>query len=119
MWNLIWKQKKRQRQKRLLATLLGATGCAGALDDPEDLVLAHYQELFAVNLDFGATIFAKQHPVALFHVEGLSGAIFFVFALAGRNDLAFLRFLLGGIGNDDSPANLFSLFNATHDNAVV
>src|SRR5262249_60351726 len=38
---------------------------------------------------------------------------------ADRDDLAFLRLLLRGIGNDDSALGLLFGFDAAHDDAVV
>src|SRR6185369_626798 len=42
---------------------------AGALDDAEDLVLAHDEQLLAVELHFGAGVLAEQDAVAFLHVR--------------------------------------------------
>src|SRR5437868_4538519 len=54
-----------------------------------------------------------------FYVEWLSGAIVFVLALSGSNNLALLGFLLRGVGNDNPPTNLLALFNPAHDHAIM
>src|SRR6266404_3492669 len=75
-------------------------------DDAEDVVLAHDQELFAIDFDFGAAVFRNQHLVPFLHGEihllalfvHLTGAesdhfaflwfFFFVFGLSRRSRLA-------------------------------
>src|SRR5205085_2211767 len=55
----------------LAALLAAATARAGrracALDDAENLVLAHDQQFFPVDLDLGTTVLAEQDPVARLH----------------------------------------------------
>ncbi len=82
-------------------------GCAGALNDAEDLVFTHDEEFFAVELDLGAAVFAEKNAVAGFDVERLAGAVFFILAFAGGDDFAFLRFFLGSVG-DEKPAAVWS-----------
>src|SRR6185503_3960777 len=103
---------------RLLATLL-ASCCSGALDDSQNLVFTHDQELFAIQLDFGSAVFPEQDTVARLNVQGLTRTVFFVFSVAGCHYFTFLGFFLGGVGDNYAAADLFSLFNASHDNAIV
>src|SRR5207249_3098021 len=80
---------------------------SSALDHAEDVLLAHDQMLFAVDLDLGAGVLAEQHGVAHF-------------SLAGGNDLALLGFFLGGVGDDDAPFGLLDLLlEALDDNPVL
>src|ERR671916_273351 len=102
----------------LLAALLAA-GRAGALDDAEDFVLAHDEQLLAVDLDLRARVLAEQHAVAGFHVKLLAGAVIFVLARADGDHLALLRLLLGGVGDDDAAPNLLALLDAAQDDTVV
>src|SRR6267142_4507535 len=95
----------------------GSRACAG--DDSENLVLAHNQQLFTVDLDFGTGVLAKQNAVAGFNIKRLARSVFFVLTCSGSNNFAFLRFLLGAVGDDDASTNLFAFFNAFHDHAVV
>src|SRR5580704_7850860 len=97
--------------------LLLAGGLRGA-ELRQDFFLAQDQQVFVVNLDFGAAILAKQNPVSNFHVEGNEFALF---ALAGTDGdyFAFLLLFLGGVGNDDAALDAFFFFNSLHDYPVV
>ena len=63
-------------------TFLAACRSTGARDDSENLVLAHDQKVFTVDLDFRAAVFAKKDAVALFHIEGLARSVFLILAFA-------------------------------------
>jgi hypothetical protein len=65
---------------------------------PRNLVLAHDQQFLAVDLDFRAAVFTEENAIARFHVEGLTGSVFFILAFAYGDDFAFLGFFLGSIG---------------------
>ncbi len=52
----------------LFAGLLAANCSTGARNDSENLILAHDQQLFTVDLDFGTAVLAKQDPVALLNI---------------------------------------------------
>src|SRR5579862_7601261 len=84
----------------------------------QDFFLAQDQQVFVVNLDFGAAVLAKQNPVSNFHVEGNEFALF---ALAGTDGdyFAFLLLFLGGVGNDDAALDAFFFFNSLHDYSVM
>ena len=64
----------------------------------------------AVNLDFRAAVFADEHAVALLDFKRDFLAVVVGFAGAERDDDAFLRFFLGGIGDDDAALFGFLLF---------
>jgi len=83
----------------LLAFLAARTSSgAGAFDDPEDLILAHDQQLLAVDLDFRAAVFAEEHPITGLNIQGLARAVFLVFAKTDGNNLALCGFSLAESG---------------------
>src|ERR1043165_4228428 len=61
-----------------------------AIDDSENLVLAHDQQLLAVYLDFGTAVLAEQDAVAGLHVQRLTLAVLQIFAV-----MACLALLVG------------------------
>src|SRR5208337_1180256 len=92
---------------------------ACALDHAHDVGLLDDQQFFSVDLDFGAGPFSKQHPVARFDVHRNELAALVTGAWAHGHDLAFLRLLLGGVGDDDAALRLLLTFDAADDDAVV
>src|SRR5919197_2330691 len=104
--------------RRLPAALLAARG-AGALDDAEDLVLAHDEVLLAVDLDLRAAVLAEEHAVAGPHVQRLARAVLTDLAVADGDHLALLRLLLGRVGDDDAAAHLLAFLDALQDHSVV
>src|SRR3984957_5731915 len=92
---------------------------ARALDHPHDVGLLHDQKVLAVDLDFGAGPFAEQHPVARSEFEWRQLPALVPSARPHGDDLALLRLLLDGVGNDDAALRLFLSFNAADDDAVV
>src|SRR5258708_7080001 len=102
-----------------LLALLTASSRTSARYDSENLVLAHDQQLFAVNLDFRAAVFAKEDPVALLNIQGLAGSVFLVFSFSGRDYFAFLRFFFRAVRDDDAAANLLAFVNALYNHAVM
>jgi len=70
----------------------------------QDVVRGQNLVFLAVNLDFGAAVFAHEHAVALFDFKRDFLPVVVGFAGAEGDDDAFLRFFLGGIGNDDPPS---------------
>jgi hypothetical protein len=73
-----------------------------AFDHAHDVGLLHDQKVLPINLDFGAGPFSKQHPVACFDVKRNELAAFVTRAWSCGDDLAFLRLLLGCVGDDDA-----------------
>src|SRR5258707_1958040 len=72
----------------------------GTFDDSHDVGLLHDQEIFAIELDFGAGPLAEQDPVALLVVERNERALLIAGARANRDDLAFHPLFLDVIAND-------------------
>src|SRR5271170_3731153 len=94
-------------------------GVLGSADHAHDVGFLHDQQFLAVDLDFGARPLAEQNLVALLDVEWGQLAVFIATARASRDDLALLRLLLGGIGDDDAALRLLLAFQATNDDAVM
>src|SRR3984957_12151903 len=92
---------------------------ACALDHTHDVGLLRDQKVLTVDLDLGAGPFAEQHPVARFEVKRNELAAFVPSARSHGDDLALLRLLLDGVGNDDAALRLVLSFNAADDDAVV
>jgi hypothetical protein len=101
---------------RLLAALLA---CCRALNDSQNLIFAHDQQLFVVDLDFRATVLTKKDPIAGTYIEGLACTVFSVLAFPHSDDFTFLWLLFGGVRDDDPAPNLLPLFNSAYDNAVL
>src|SRR5882724_9821746 len=102
-----------------LLDLLTASYSTGARNDSENLILAHNQQFFTVDLDFRAAVLAKQDAVALLNIQWLACSVFLVFSLPGRDYFAFLGFFFRAVGDDDAATNLFAFVNALHNDAVM
>jgi hypothetical protein len=88
-------------------------------DDPHDVAFLHDQQVFAVDLDFGARPLAEQDAVADLDVERDTVAIVVAGAFAHSDDFAFARLFLSAIGDDDAASGLLVGFDATDHDAVV
>src|SRR6185295_9779253 len=101
---------------------LGVLSAAIALlvcDHAHDVALLHDQELCAIDLDLGARPLAEQDAVAFPEVQRDNLAILAASAGPYGNDLALLRLLGGGIGNDDAPGGLGFAVDAAQGHAIV
>src|SRR4029077_379895 len=76
-------------------------GGFGLLDDAQDVGFLHDQKVLAVNLDFGPRPFAEQDEVTSLDIERDQLTALVTRAWADGDHFAFLRFFLGGVGNDD------------------
>src|SRR5687767_6569855 len=101
-------------------SLAAMIACSSGLlfDDGHDVFLAHHEEVFAVDLDFGSAVLAEQDLVADLDVERTDLAVFQDLALADRDDLAADGLLGSGVGNDD-PAGGFALFVFALDDHTI
>src|SRR6185437_14687822 len=106
-------------QSALLAGGRGAARARVAFDDPHHVALLHDEELLAFELDFGSRPFAEQDAVAGLEVEGNELAAFVTGAGACGDHFAFLRLLLGGVGNDDPAFGLLLRVDALDDDAIM
>src|SRR5215510_4338143 len=88
------------------------------VDDRKHFVLAHDQVLVAVQFDFLAGVLAEEDGVPFLDVER-DALVLLALAESHRDDSALLRFLLGGV-RDDDPANLlFAFFEALDDHTIM
>src|SRR5690554_4147619 len=90
-----------------------------SLDDREDVVLAKDEIFRATDLDLGATVFAEEDLIALFHVEGRHGTVLTDTAVSDRLDHALDGLLLGGIGDDDPTLGLKLFFQTFDEHSIV
>src|SRR5215469_13222131 len=76
--------------------------------------------LFTLEFDLAAGILSEQDLVARLHFERDELAVLFVgLALPDRDDLPFLRFLFGSVGNDDAALGLFLFLDSPDQNAIA
>src|SRR5262249_3118490 len=88
-------------------------------DHAHDVGLLHDQEFLAVDLDLGPRPFAEQHAVAALEIDRDQLASLVATAGPNGDNLAFLRLLLGGVGDDDTALGLLLGVDTLHDHAVV
>src|SRR3989454_6319750 len=74
------------------------------LQDGQDVRLAHDEEGLVSERDLGAGVFAEEHPVPLLHLGRDDLPLVALATRADGDDLALLRLLLGGVGDDDPAA---------------
>src|SRR6266566_9814328 len=89
----------------LLETCVGVVSQAtrsSVLDDGEDVLLAHDEELVAVDLELGPGVLGVEDLVALLDVDRLALAVIEDPARTDREDRALLGLLLGGVRQDDA-----------------
>src|SRR3954447_5480234 len=89
------------------------------IDDCEDVVFLHDEQVLAAETDLLPRVLAEQHLVAGLHVERNRLAVFPDAAAACRNDDAALRLLFGAVGDDDAANLLLTFVQAIDDDAVV
>ena len=94
-------------------------GRLSALDDAEDLVLAEDHEVLVVEADLAAGVLADEDAVALLDAHRRAAAVVVDLARADGDHLGLLRLLLGGVGDDDPPANLLFGLDALDQDPVV
>src|SRR5262249_43908058 len=90
------------------------------LDHAEDVLLAHDEVLFAVDLDLGTGVLPEQDLVPDLHVERGNLAVLVDLALADRDHLPLLGLFLGRIGDDDAALGLLHILLETlHEDAIL
>src|ERR1700729_264349 len=97
----------------------GGLGRGRAFDHAHDVGLLHDQELLAVDLHFRARPLAEQDAFTGLQLRRRDLAILVAAAGAHSHDLALLRLLLDGIGNDDAALRLGLGLDAADVDAVV
>src|SRR6202451_2495785 len=108
----------RQRRSMDGPIMSGHDGQASG-DHAHDVGCLHDQKLVAVELDLGAGPLAEQHPVAGLEVHNNELAVLVAAAGSDGDDLTFLRFLFGAIGNDDAAFGALVGLNPFDDDAVM
>src|SRR5690606_23263540 len=104
---------------------LGLWGSSGSLevffglDDGQNIVLAHDENLFTVNLHSLARIFAEQDALSYFDRQRGDGTVFITFTIAHSNNFALFGFFCGGIGDHDARGSRAFCFDSLDDNPVV
>src|SRR6266852_2562866 len=86
---------------------------------PHNVALFHDEVLDAIDFDLCARPFAEQDVVADLDVDRDELAALVAAARSNGDDLALLRLLLGGVGNDDATSGLRLGIDSLDDNAVV
>ena len=84
-------------------------GCC--VENPEDLVLAHDQILFAIQLDVAAGVLPEQDAIADLDIQRDHLAVFEALALADGDHFALLGLFLGRIGDVEAAVHLFFLLD--------
>src|SRR5213595_3929222 len=87
-------------------------------DDAED-VLLHDEVLLTVELDLAAGVLAEEDSVAFLHREREILAVVVDLPGAHGDDLALLRLLFGGVGDDEAAVLRVLLLEALDENAVM
>ena len=101
-------------------TYLADTVPDGGVDLGKDVGLAKDQQVLALDLDLGAAVLAVEDGVALSDVERDPLLAFIVEpAVADGDDLAALRLLLRGIGEDDAAGGRLLLLDGPHDQPIA
>src|SRR5438445_11456685 len=88
-------------------------------EDAEDVLLLHDEVLHAVELDLVAGVLAEEDSIALLHREREILAVVVDLAGAHGDDLALLRLLLGGVGDDEAAVLLVLLLEALDEYAAM
>src|ERR1700743_1180646 len=108
--------KSGEREGRLGGLLL-AGGDVG--ENAHDVALLHDEEVFAIDLDFGARPLAEQDAVADLDVDRDQLAGLVTAARADGGDFALGGLFLGRVGNDDAASGLLFGVDALDHDAVV
>src|SRR5262249_40073048 len=87
-----------------------------SLDDREDVLLGHDQQVLAVHAALVAGVGGEQPPVALLDLQRGTPAVLQQLAVADAQHFALLGLLLGGVGQQDAARRLlFRLEALDHD----
>src|ERR1700683_2645071 len=89
------------------------------LDAGEDVGLAQHEQILPLDLDLGPAVLAVKDLVALLHVQRDALAVLVQLAVADGEDLALLRLLLGGIGQDEATCSGQLLLDRSHDQTIA
>src|SRR3954470_13608419 len=90
-----------------------------AFEHAEDVVLAHDEELLAVDLHLGARVLAEEDAVALLDVELPHGAVLEQLAVADGEHRRLDRLLLRGVRDVEPALGLLFFLHPTNDHAIL
>src|SRR5262249_2553772 len=97
-----------------------ARACEGwLLEDPEDVLFLHDEELFPVDFHLAAGILPEEDAVPRLDGEGQCLPVLGHPAGTHRDDFALLGLLLGGVRDDDAAVLLVLFLEALDEDAVV
>src|SRR4249919_3669026 len=88
-------------------------------DDPEDVAFLHDDQVFTVDLHFGARPLAEQDLVAGLDVQRRDLAVIGAAAGTDGDDFAFLRLFLCRVRDDDPAGGLFISLDTADEDAVM
>jgi len=90
-----------------------------SVNDAEDVGLGEDEVLFAVDFDFGATVFRDEHFVV--HLDGEFDEFAIVIATAGADGdhKSFLWFFFGAVWENDASCGDAVCFDAFYENALT
>src|SRR5205809_1112759 len=89
----------------------------GLVNNREHIGLAKDQVLFGVDCDFGAAVLPVENLVSDLELHRDSD-ILLKASGTNRDDLALLRLLLGGVGDEESTAHLLRILERLDDDAI-
>src|ERR1700743_3781249 len=85
----------------------------------EDVGLAKHEQVLSVDLDLGSAVLAVEDLVALLDIQRSPLACVIEPAVAGSEDLALLRLLLGGVGEHEATRSGLLLLDRPHDQTIA
>ena len=88
-------------------------------NDSQDIRFLHDQQVFAVDLDFGARPFAEQNFVASLNIKRRHSAVFCLGTCANGDDFAFLWLFLSCIRDNDPASGFCFGLDPTDENAIM
>src|SRR4051812_8144522 len=88
-------------------------------NNAQNVAFLHDDEVFTVDLHLGARPFAEQDLVAGLDVQRSDLAVVSASARADRDNFAFLRLFLCGVGNDDPPGCLLLGLDTADEDTIM
>src|SRR5262249_36538500 len=111
--------KSRVWRASLLLARSGHFLLGRAAHDAENFFLAHDDEIFTVQLDLRAGVFAEQNVIALFHGQRKHLAFVVALTASNRDNFALRRLILSAIrDNDAAPGGAYFFYAADQDSVV-
>src|SRR5215212_6240936 len=99
--------------------LAGLRHFGGRIQNAEDFVLTHDDELFAIQLDFAARVLSEENAISDLHIARNQRSVFQTLAVPDSHHLALLGLLFRRVGDDDSALHRFLLLDPFDNKAIV